>query len=59
MNHCNIGDEGVMILAEALCKNSALRELDLSHNRLHDAGIESLCKMVYFMIIRMHIDVKS
>ena len=46
MHHCNIGDSGCAVLVNSLLKNSTLRDLILSHNRIRDNGFFALGSLV-------------
>jgi hypothetical protein len=39
-----VGGVGATVLANALAKNSSLRELYIKGNELGDTGVEALCK---------------
>ncbi len=43
LGHCGVTDEGCAALSSALRSNSShLRELDLSHNNVGDAGLKMI-----------------
>ncbi|XDV32766.1 hypothetical protein PO909_003490 [Leuciscus waleckii] len=55
MHDCNITEKGCAVLSAVLPSISNLRELDLSHNNLHDSGVEILC----IGLKRSHYDLKK
>lgn len=46
LNRCNIGDEGVQIIAESLINNTSLRYLELETNNIRKGGLSALLKLL-------------
>lgn len=47
LSHNKLSEEGCEMLVSALSSNPAhLRDLDLSYNDLHDAGLKELCEVL-------------
>ena len=43
LNDNYVGEEGALALAEALAKNTAIRELQLKGNEMGDKGVKAIC----------------
>jgi Ran GTPase-activating protein (RanGAP) involved in mRNA processing and transport len=46
LNRCNIGDDGVQIIAESLVNNTSLRYLELESNSIRRGGLTALLKLL-------------